>query len=141
MNNQNSFEPKLVVFCCENSGLLAAEQAGKMQLCYPDRVDLIKLPCAGKIDVIYFLKALEKGADGAILLACHQENCRFLKGNSRAGQRVVQVKKMLKEIGIEEERVGIYYIAGNMGHEFVEIVRGMYDRLREMGPNPGKVIK
>lgn len=140
MSADANFQPKIVVFACENSGWLAAEHAASLGLSYPERVELIKLPCSGKIDVIYFMKALEK-TDGTMIMACQQENCKFLKGNVRAAQRVRQTQNLLKEIGIEEDRVGIFYLAANMGHKFVEIVQNFYDKMRELGPNPGKVIK
>ncbi len=138
---QLGFDPKIVAFCCEQSGWLAAEQAGKLRLSYPESVRLIGIPCAGKMDVLFFLKALELGADGVILLACHKGSCRSVYGNLRAAQRVVQVKKLLLEIGIEEERITICHVAANMGHKFVEVLQATYDRLREMQPNPGRVKK
>lgn len=140
MSNEKEFQPKIIAFCCENSGWLAAEATARHGLCYPEKVDLIKLPCSGKIDVLYFMKALEK-ADGVMILACHKENCKFLKGNERAASRVVQTRRLLQETGIEEDRVAIHYLAANMGNKFVEIVRNMFDKVRELGPNPGKVIR
>ena len=140
MSNAN-FQPKIVAFCCENSGFLAAELAREMKLNYPGNLEIVKLPCSGKLDVIYFLKALEKGADGAIVLVCQKENCKFLRGNVRAAQRVGQTQRLLKEVGIEPDRVAIGYLAANMGPEFVELVQNLYEKVRELGPNPGKVIK
>lgn len=141
MSKDKNLQPKIVTFCCENSGYLAAEFAGEMKLNVPGNLEIIKLPCSGKLDVIYFMKALEKGADGVIILACQKENCKFLQGNVRAAQRVGQTQRLLKEIGIEPERVAIGYLAANMGHKFVELLWNMHDKLRELGPNPGKVIK
>ena len=140
MSTGANFQPKIVVFACENSGWLAAGHAAELSLSYPEKVNLIKLPCSGKIDVLYFMKALEK-ADGTMILACQKENCKFLQGNIRAAQRVIQTRPTLKEIGIEEDRVGIFYLAANMGHKFAEVVQNFYDKIRELGPNPGKVIK
>lgn len=140
MSANANFQPKIIVFACENSGWLASEHAAELALCYPEKVELIKIPCSGKIDVLFFMKALEK-ADGTIVLACQKENCKFIKGNIRAAQRVKQTENLLKEIGVEPERVGIHYLAANMGHKFVEIVQNFYDKIRELGPNPGKVIK
>lgn len=140
MSASTDFQPKIIVFTCENSGWLAAEHAAELCLTYPETAELIKLPCSGKIDVLFFMKALEK-VDGTIVLACQKENCKFLKGNVRAAQRVNQTQNLLKEVGIEEARVGIFYLAANMGHKFVEIVQDFYDKIRKLGPNPGKVIK
>lgn len=140
MSSGKEFQPKIVAFCCENSGWLAASAAARLELGYPEKVELIKLPCSGKVDVLYFMKALEK-TDGVMILACQKENCKFLKGNIRAASRVLQTQRLLNEIGIEEDRVAIHYLAANMGNKFVEIVQNMYDKVRELGSNPGKVIK
>jgi coenzyme F420-reducing hydrogenase delta subunit len=35
-----------------------------MRLSYPTNVKIVKLPCTGKFDVLYALKAFERGADG-----------------------------------------------------------------------------
>lgn len=132
------FEPKVVAFACENSACLAAEHAVSLSRRYPERVEIIKIPCSGRVDVIFVLKALEK-ADGVMVLACQKDNCKFLSGNVRAAKRVGQARKLLSEIGIKEERVQIIYLAANMGHKFADSVQNYYDFIRELGPNPGKV--
>ncbi|HWI54110.1 MAG TPA: hydrogenase iron-sulfur subunit [Desulfobacteria bacterium] len=137
--NQN-YQPKIVIFACENSGWLALKYASELGLRLPEKVELIKLPCSGKVDVLYLLKALEK-VDGTIVLACQKENCKFLNGNVRAEQRVNRAGNLLKELGLEEERVTIAYLAANMGHKFADTIQNFYDEIRELGPNRGKVIK
>ncbi len=136
----HNYQPKIVVFTCENSGWLALKHASALGLLIPERVEFIKLPCSGKVDLLYLLKALEK-VDGTLVIACQKENCKFLKGNLRAEQRVNRAGKLLKEIGLEEERVRIVYLAANMEHKFAETVQNFYDKIRELGPNRGKVMK
>ncbi len=136
-----TFQPEIVAFCCENSGYLAAQMAIEAKLSYPQTVTLVKLPCSGRVDALFLLKALENGADGVMVLACQKENCKFLKGNVRAEQRIEATRKTLQRIGIQPERVAFCHLAANMGHKFVEEVRGLYSKLTELGPNPGKVRK
>jgi coenzyme F420-reducing hydrogenase delta subunit len=38
-----------------------------MRLNYPTSVKIIKLPCTGKVDALYLLKAFERGADGVLV--------------------------------------------------------------------------
>ena len=38
-----------------------------MRLQYPTNVKIIRLPCTGKLDVLYVLRAFERGADGAFV--------------------------------------------------------------------------
>lgn len=137
--NEN-FQPKIVIFVCENSGRLALQHASDLGLKLPEKVEVIKLPCSGKLDILYLMKSLEK-VDGTLVMACQKENCKFLKGNARAEQRVKRAGDLVREIGLEEERVRITFIAANMGHKFTDTIQNFYDKIRELGPNGGKVIK
>jgi len=38
-----------------------------MRLEYPMSVKVIELPCSGKLDVLYVLRAFEDGADGVLV--------------------------------------------------------------------------
>lgn len=61
------WEPEILGFCCHYCAYAAADLAGSMRLNYPPNVKIIKLPCSGKIDVLYILKAFEEGADGVFV--------------------------------------------------------------------------
>lgn len=138
---QISRPPKLVAYACENSGALAAEMAKNLKPNMQVDLQIVPVPCSGKIDALYLLKALEQGADGVLLLVCHKENCKFVWGNERADQRKEQVRRRLREAGIEEDRVEIVYLAANQGNQFIASVQSMADRINQLGSNPGKVIK
>jgi heterodisulfide reductase subunit A-like polyferredoxin/coenzyme F420-reducing hydrogenase delta subunit len=135
--------PTLVAFACENSGALAAELAQKLdsQLQEKLRLQVVRVPCAGKVDVIYLLKALERGADGVLVFGCHQENCKYIWGNKRAIKRKEQVRRLLEDIGIEGDRVEFVHIAANQGNQFYDAVKVMADKVRQLGTNPGKVVR
>ena len=62
-----TFEPRIVAFCCHHCAYGAADLAGAMRLRYPEAVRVVRLPCTGKLDVAYVLEAFEKGADGAFV--------------------------------------------------------------------------
>ena len=66
---------------------------------------MISLPCSGRINIQYFLKAIESGTDGVILLTCPWGECQYVEGNLRAEKRVSAVNSILKEAGIENERI------------------------------------
>ena len=56
-----NFEPVIVAFCCHYCAYTAADMAGSKRLCYPSNVKIIRVPCAGKVDAIHIMKALEMG--------------------------------------------------------------------------------
>lgn len=133
--------PKLVAYACENSGALAAEYAKSLDPELQANLQIVSVPCSGKIDALYLLKALEQGADGVLLLVCHKENCKYVWGNERADKRKEQVQRRLSEIGLEGDRVEIIHLAANQGNQFNASVRSMVDKINQLGSNPGKVIK
>ena len=65
--SENSFKPEIVAFCCHYCAYAAADLAGSMRLEYPQSIKVIELPCSGKLDVLYVLRAFEDGADGVIV--------------------------------------------------------------------------
>ena len=58
----------IVAFCCHYCAYAAADLAGSMRLEYPPEIKVIELPCSGKIDTEYILRALEDGADGVMVM-------------------------------------------------------------------------
>jgi len=133
------FDPKIVAFCCDESGYPAADMAGTLKLKLPKNVEIIRVPCAGRIETIYLLKALEKGADGVLVFACHEENCQYLTGNLRARGRLAFAHQMLDKIGLEKGRLEICHVATNSGRRWVEALHRKSEELRKLGPNPGKI--
>jgi coenzyme F420-reducing hydrogenase delta subunit len=63
----NNSNPEIVAFCCHYCAYAAADLAGSMRLDYPTSIKVIELPCSGKLDVLYVLRAFEDGADGVMV--------------------------------------------------------------------------
>jgi len=132
------FEPKILAFCCKYCAYAAADLAGSMRLSYPPNINVIQIPCTGRVDIVHILKAIEDGADGVYVAGCMEGDCHFVSGNLRARKRVEYVKKTLTELGIEPERVEMYNLSSAMGPRFAEIAHEMTDRIRKLGPTPVK---
>ena len=67
MSDRGRFEPQILAFACHHCAYAAADLAGSMRLRYPPNVKIVQLPCTGKVDVLYLLKAFERGADGVLV--------------------------------------------------------------------------
>jgi coenzyme F420-reducing hydrogenase delta subunit len=132
----NGFEPELTAFSCIYCGSMAADTAGALRLKYPPNVKLIRFPCTGKVDVEYILKAFEEGADGVYIVACPIGNCHHVHGNVRATKRLAYARELLENIGLEGDRLGIFYMSGSQAHAFAEAARQMTERVRRLGPSP-----
>jgi coenzyme F420-reducing hydrogenase delta subunit len=138
MTEEQNFNPEITVFSCIYCAYMAADTAGSLRQEYPANIKIIRLPCTGKTDPRHILEAFEKGADGVYILACNLGNCHHERGNERGKARVEHTKEILKEIGIEPERLDMFFLSGAMGATFANIAQQMTERIRRLGPNPLK---
>ena len=109
-----------------------------MRLQYPSNINIIKLPCTGKIDLIHLLRSFEKGADGVYVVGCLEGACQFTSGNIRARKRIEQAQEILEQIGVGGERVQMFNLSSSEAPHFVQVAVEMTEKIREMGPNPIK---
>jgi coenzyme F420-reducing hydrogenase delta subunit len=136
--NKTKFEPKIIAFCCHYCAFAAADLAGSMRLQYPPNVRIIRTPCTGRLEVDYFMKAFEKGADGVLVAGCLEGGCHFIDGNLYAKKRVNSAKAILEECGLEPERLRMENISAAMAKPLVDIINEMVATVKELGPNPLK---
>ena len=123
----------IIAFCCERSAYLAADAVGKQGLHYSESLRVIKVPCAGRVDIIHILKAFEEGAAAVMVLGCEDGACHHVTGNIRAKERVTYSETLLKEVGLDGERVGMFNLAPNAPDKFIKIVNEMNKRIKERG--------
>jgi heterodisulfide reductase subunit A-like polyferredoxin/coenzyme F420-reducing hydrogenase delta subunit len=121
--------PSIVAFCCKNSALEAGEAAAQFGHEMPAGFRMLKVPCAGKVDVEFIMKALVEGADGVMVAACHEGNCKAERGNLYAGWRVEEIRQRLENMGLNKDRVIFTTIASNMAREFALKVNEFAEKL------------
>ncbi len=124
--------PTIIGFCCKNSAFEAVKGAKDLGVDLPEGFKVIKVPCAGKIDVDYVLEALVKGADGVIIGACYKDNCKSEKGNIFASYRIENLKKSLAQIGINPNRVELLHVASNMPREFCLKLKELTEKITDI---------
>ena len=136
---RKNFEPVIVAFCCWHCSYAAADLAGMSRIQYPTNVRIIRVPCTGRVDLLHIFKALVEGADGVIIAGCLKGQCHYVDGNLKAELRVEFAKRILKGIGVEPERVEMFFVSAAMGAELVTLFKEFVERIRRLGPNPVKL--
>jgi len=132
------FEPRIVGFLCNWCAYTGADLAGTSRIQYPPNIRVIRLMCTGALDPIYVLRAFLEGADGVLIAGCHPGDCHYQNGNYKARRRVAILKQVLKELGLDEDRVWLRWISASEGQRFADTVKEMVEYLREKGPSPLK---
>ncbi len=63
----DSLQANILAFACHYCAFAAADLAGVMRLSYSPQVKIIRLPCTGRLDHIFILRAFERGIDGVFV--------------------------------------------------------------------------
>jgi len=136
--DMNEFEPNIIGFLCNWCSYAGADLAGTSRMKYPANVKTIRVMCSGRVDPVYVLEALKKGADGVLIAGCHPGDCHYQSGNFKANRRMKLLKIMIEDLGLEPERIRFEYISASEGKEFAHLISEMTEEIRKMGPNPLK---
>lgn len=109
----------ILSFCCQRS----ASQARAMALCMGHRLPagmvVVEGICGGALSVYDILRSFDAGADGVMVMTCHEGNCHSQSGTRFARKRVSEAKRALSLSGISAERIRHSTMASNMAHAFV----------------------
>lgn len=136
MTDNKKFEPEIMAFCCHYCAYASADLAGSMRLQYPAGVRIIRTPCTGRLEVEYYMKAFENGADGVLVAGCLEGGCHFIDGNLFAKKRVNTAREILEESGLEKDRLRMVNISAAMAKPLVDIIFEMVDTVKKLGPSP-----
>jgi F420-non-reducing hydrogenase iron-sulfur subunit len=99
-----------------------------------DTLQTISLPCSGKLDIPYLMKAFEAGADGVAIVTCKKGECRHFEGNLRARKRAEGVEALLEEIGVSAGRVAVFECGQETAQATLDAIGQFFDRLRALPP-------
>ena len=137
----DDFEPNIIGFLCNWCSYAGADLAGTSRMKYPPNIKSIRVMCSGRVDPVFVLKALKKGADGVLVAGCHPGDCHYVSCNYKANRRMKLLKKLLDELAINPKRVRFEYISASEGAKFASVATEFVDELKKMGPNPLKEVK
>jgi len=133
------FEPKIVAFLCNWCAYAGADLAGVSRIQYPATVRVIRVMCSGRVDPVFILEAFKDGADGVLVAGCHlPSDCHYLSGNFKAERRVLLLKEVLGQFGIEPERLRLEWVSASEGDRFATVIKDMTEEIKKLGPNPLK---
>ena len=128
------FKPKIVVFCCNWCSYAGADLAGTSRMKIKPYFRIIRTMCSGRIEPNFIFHAFARGADGVMLAGCHPGDCHYNSGNYKARRRVMLLKNMLPQFGIEPERLRLEWISASEAPQFQSAINGFIDEVTGLGP-------
>jgi coenzyme F420-reducing hydrogenase delta subunit len=128
------FEPKIVSFLCNWCSYAGADLAGTSRIEYPQNIRIVRVPCSGRVDPLFVVKAFLEGADGVMVLGCHPGDCHYQQGNYYAQRRYAVMHKLLDFTGVEYDRLFVDWVSASEGKRFADVVTTFTQKIRTLGP-------
>ncbi|GEM_PF-742728 len=113
---------KLAILCCNYTNLSDREDFLEI----PVNLEIKRFPCSGKIEITDMLRALREGAKGVMVAGCLPGTCHNGRGSERAEKRVLGAQKIIEEIGLESERIKMFFVDRLDGGDFIEKAKAFY---------------
>ena len=130
------WKAKVLVFCCNWCSYAGADLAGVSRLQMPSNFRVIRVMCSARVDPEFVLRAFQKGADGILVAGCHPADCHYIGGNYRTRRRIALLRMLIKQFGLDKERLRLEWISAGEGEKFQQTIRDFTAKIQELGPSP-----
>jgi coenzyme F420-reducing hydrogenase delta subunit/Pyruvate/2-oxoacid:ferredoxin oxidoreductase delta subunit len=121
----------MVLFACNNSAWPAFKQLSAQGYLWPQGLVVLPVNCAGRVGEQLILKALSLGARAVLTAGCQEGNCRSVTGNTRARNDCAQSAELLKNSGLDPNRVQFLNMASNQAPVLAEAVAKLAELAEE----------
>ena len=128
-----NFRPNIIVFCCNWCSYAGADLAGVSRFQIDPNFRVIRTMCSGRIEPEFILSAFENGADGVMITGCHPGDCHYINGNYKTMRRFYFMKVLLREFGVETNRMKLSFISAGEGIEFQRLVNDFIKEIKKLG--------
>lgn len=133
---KEGIKPKILVFCCNWCSYAGADLAGVSRLQMKPNFRVIRTMCSGRVDPEFILRAFQKGADGILVAGCHLGDCHYIGGNYRTRRRIALLKYLIKQFGLNPDRLALEWISAGEAQRFASTVNGFIEKIEKLGPSP-----
>jgi F420-non-reducing hydrogenase iron-sulfur subunit len=64
--------------------------------------------------------------------------CHYQAGNYKARRRIMLLKRLISQLGIDPRRVRLEWISAAEGRKFAQVITDFTNEIKKLGPNPLK---
>jgi F420-non-reducing hydrogenase iron-sulfur subunit len=131
---------KIIGIVCNWCSYAGADTAGVGRFRQPANMRLLRVPCTGRIDPLFALKAFEKGADGVLISGCHPGDCHYSEGNYYARRKFELLERMVHYLGIPKDRFKWTWVSASEGQRWQKVVTEFVNGVQALGPREGRAL-
>jgi len=127
-------ELRIVGFLCNWCSYGGADTAGVGRFAQPTDLRIVRVPCSGRLNPLFVMKALVSGADGVLVSGCHPRDCHYAEGNFYARRRLEVIKALLPALGIDPRRFEYTWVSASEGQRWQHVVSELTKQIHALGP-------
>ena len=114
-------KPPIIGFCCQY-GLFGTGTLSRLWRGAKAGVTIVPVLCVAKVEANHLLSAFETGAEGVFIAGCG-EQCARENTTYWVKQRVEKVRKVLRSMGIEPQRLQVFTLGTTVADPTEELDR------------------
>ncbi|MGD9367903.1 MAG: hydrogenase iron-sulfur subunit [Desulfobacteraceae bacterium] len=127
---------KIILFLCNWAPHAAYQTLQDTAAEIPDEIQMIRIPCSGRMTKALLLRPFEFGADGVLLLGCHPGACRYGNGTQAARENAAEIRQILDLLGLGANRLQLSHFLPDQHDELLAFLQAFTIQIRQMGKSP-----
>ena len=131
----HSSTPHIIAFACPNALPAVRAYPGGERPSACD-LEIVDMPCTGRVDNLHIMRAFEDGADGVVVAGCEPGCCLFNAGNTNAEKRVRWIRDWLDEVGLGSGRACMVHVPQDGADQFANAADAFAEEVRALGSSP-----
>jgi len=135
VKGEKPWEPSVLAILCRWCSYAGADLTGSSRISYPPNIRVLRVPCSGRVDPLFILRALRSGLDGVLVSGCHPGDCHYTAGNYNARRKFAILARLLEFVGIDPRRVQFSWVSASEGDKFAKVVTEVVSGVKALGPN------
>jgi Fe-S oxidoreductase/coenzyme F420-reducing hydrogenase delta subunit len=127
---------KIILFLCNWGPHVAYQKLQDQRADIPLEIQMVRIPCSGRITKALLFKSFEMGADGVILMGCTPGSCRYGTGTEAARQHTEDTRQILNMIGLGEDRLELATFLPDQSDQLLDFLKSFVAGIQKMGKSP-----
>jgi len=132
---------KIILFLCSWGPHSAYQRLQDEGYRIPGQVQMVRIPCTGRISKALLFKAFEMGADGVALVGCTPGTCRYGSGTVSAQKNSEDTRAILDLLGVGGKRMGLATFLPDEARALERFLAEFVAEVKAMGKSPIQPIR
>jgi F420-non-reducing hydrogenase iron-sulfur subunit len=125
--------PHIVGFRCNWCTYGEAEPPFERLRYGTQNIEVIQVPCVGRVDPLHVLWAFVQGADGVFLGGCPADDCRYITGSEQAENRVATLQELMRVSGFDPRRLRLDHIRRGTPDAYGQAIQSFAAEMAKLG--------